>query len=261
MGIINETKISEFISNGKLITRGFEKTMLKEVCYNARTSNKYFEFDNIGNSKVINIEDGKYFILRPQNQVVCVTKEYFSIPMNMIARIFLIGDYFSLGIAPVNTIADPGFKGFLGIVLTNTSKNYIKIFSNTPIAKIEFSFLQERSLNEYVGQYGGELKIWPFRKDLIADDDELKNHNIVPGSDAENQLIYGNTLASTINKARNIFKIFAITSSISALVPVLLIWGINQKFDKSSPILSIFIGVFAGVISNLISTLIINKRK
>jgi hypothetical protein len=48
MGIINETKISEFISNGELIVRGFDKTMLKEVCYNARTSNKFFEFYKTG---------------------------------------------------------------------------------------------------------------------------------------------------------------------------------------------------------------------
>ena len=166
MSTINKDEILRLIRINSLITRNFDELRIKEACYEASTSYDFFEITE-KEAKKVTVADGDCFILRPNNQVVCVTKEYFDIPKNMIARVFLVGHYFSLGIAPVSTYADPGFKGRLGIVLTNTSKNYIKISPNEQIAKIEFATMSAPSHEGSVGHMAGKSQHGLFEANLL----------------------------------------------------------------------------------------------
>lgn len=249
MSTINKEKMLELIHADRLITRNFNESRIKEACYEASTSCDFFEI-TVKEAKKVTVAEGDCFILRPNNQVVCVTKEYFNIPKDMIARVFLVGHYFSLGIAPVSTYADPGFKGRLGIVLSNTSKNYIKISPNEQIAKIEFATMSAPSHEGYVGQHGGEVTTWPFRSELIASKELLASKNINPDSSEELDKIYGVTLRRTINEARKSYLIFGITNVISIFIPLFTVWGIHEKWNFSSPVMSIAIGVATGIIAN-----------
>lgn len=252
MSTLNRELIIEKVNSINLINRqNYDETRIKQACYEARVSNDFFEIVNDHAVKRI-INDDQAYILRPNNQVVCVTKEYFNIPENMIARIVLKGDYFSLGIAPVNTYADPGFKGRLGIVLSNTSRNYIKLKPGDALTKIEFSTLTANCTEGYVGQHGGDVTTWPVREDLIVSDEELKNLNINKNSNDEIKKIYGDTLAKNIADLHKTKRDFVISAIISTALPLITIWCVYEKWDIASPILSTAIGLLTGLASNYI---------
>lgn len=255
MSTMNKSKIKELTAAGKLINRHFDETKIKEACYEASASNDFFEITAEGAKKVI-ISDGEHFVLRPNNQVVCVTREYFDIPLDVIARIFLVGHYFALGIAPVNTYADPGFKGRLGIILSNTSRNYLKISPNERIAKIEFDTMQEPSEEGYVGQHGGEVTTWPFRHDLVADAAFLSQKGIKLDSKGEIEKIYGKVLMKTIFGTRHFYKFLGVATLVSTITPLIAIWGLSGHWDFSSPIVSFGIGVITGIVANAIFYLV-----
>ena len=238
MSTMNKKRIKELAIAGKLIKSGFDESKIKEACYEASTSNDFFEITSSGTKKII-IADGDHYLLRPNNQVVCVTSEYFDIPLNAIARIFLVGHYFALGVAPVNTYADPGFKGRLGIILSNTSRNYLKIGPNERIAKMEFATMQEPSEEGYVGQHGGDVTTWPFRADLIADEHYLKLKHINPDSPEELERIYGKTLKTTIFGAKRFPWHLGIATLLASILPMLAIWGLQEKWNYSSPVTSV----------------------
>lgn len=259
MSTLNQQEIISRINNHEIIIENYDSNRIKEVCYEARTSNDFFELvDHEARKKFVSNDD--FYVLRPNCQVVCVTKEYFDIPLNLIGRVLLVGHFFSLGIAPVNTYADPGFKGRLGIVLSNTSSDYIKIETNTPIAKIEFSTLTQSSEYGYVGQHGGDVKIWPYRKDLIATEEELKMKKIDTNGDAEIERIYGTLLTKTIIDVRKSKLYFFVSTTISSLLPLVIMWGIIAKWNQASPFLSAIIGLFTGLISNVIFSFIYNRK-
>lgn len=251
MSTMNKRKIKELVSDGGLIVNGFDESNIKEACYEASTSNDFFEIYPEGTKKIF-VPDGEEYVLRPNNQVVCVTKEYFDIPLDRVARVVLKGHYFSLGIAPVNTYADPGFKGRLGIIFSNTSRNYIKIGPNDKIVKIEFASMIEPCETGYVGQHGGDVTIWPFRADLIADEQYLKRKNINPTSAEELERIYGKLLKSTIYSSKRFGLNLGIATLLATILPLTAIWGLTDKWDFSSPALMLGIGVVTGIIANTI---------
>lgn len=264
MSTLARSEIIERVEKKELISSEFEPSRIREACYEARISNEFFNITESNSIRTV-IADGDYYILRPNNQAVCITKEYFDIPLDIIARVLLVGDYFSLGIAPVNTYADPGFKGKLGIVLTNTSSNYLKLKVGEPIAKIEFSQLLSRCDKGYVGQHGGDVKIWPFRLDLVATKEELRIKGIVPESDGELIKVYGDTLWNTIVQTRSYKKYFAFSLIGSSVIPLLLIWGIQEKWNFTSPVWASITGILTGVISNFVfaalGKLVTTKRR
>ncbi len=251
MSTLIRKNIEERVCRGQLITDNFDSKQIKEACYQAVISNDFFKITKSATQHQ-HITDDDYYVLRPNNQVVCITKEYFDIPLDLIARVLLVGHYFSLGIAPVNTYADPGFKGRLGIVLTNTSSNYLKIKPGEPIVKIEFSSLTELCEKGYIGQHGSEVKIWPFRNDLIVSDQDLQTKNIDPKSNNELEMVYGATLTNTISEAKKTKVYFSISVLISTILPLLLIWGLQENYGLSSPVLGAIISVVTGIIANFI---------
>ncbi len=247
LGTITKNEIKSLVKSDNLITKEYQKDRIKEACYLSYTSNEFFEIKN--NTKLIKIKNDEYFILKPNNSVVCKTAERFKIPTNMIARILLTGHYFSIGIAPVNTYADPGFDGHLGIVLTNTSKNYIKIFPNKPLVKIEFSYINGNS-KPYVGQHGGDLTIWPLRSDLILTEDELLKKSIDVNSISEAKEVHGIAIASMIESLQKSRKSLYIFTALAGSLPMFILWGIQAKFDFSSPYIGAVIGILSGLIVN-----------
>ena len=249
VGTIDKSKIVKLVKKNTLITKGFREDGLKEACYLSHTSNEFFEIKD--DSRLVNVSNDNYFILKPNNSVVCKTAERFQIPTNMIARVLLTGHYFSIGISPVNTYADPGFDGHLGIILTNTSKNYIKIYPNVALAKIEFAYINGES-DPYVGQHGGDLTTWPLRNDLILSEGELSDKNIDVNSISEVKEVHGLAIANMIDDLQKSRKYLYIFTAICAALPIIIIWGIQSSFDLSSPFLSAIVGVGSGLIANYI---------
>lgn len=259
MHTFTKEQIEIEVKRNHLIESNYDVNQIKECCYLARTSERFFDLTN-QEAKRIDLDGNDYFVLRPNNSVVCKTFEKFNIPNNVLARVILTGHYFSLGIAPVCTYADPGFSGYLGIVLTNTSKNYLIIKIHEPLVKIEFSYISGES-RPYEGQHGGDLEVWPYRKHLIATKEQLINKGIIENSLSELKRVYGDDVAETIYELRTTKKYIAAFVTLCAVVPLFLVWGINYKFNMNSPHLSALIGIATGVVGNIIFFLVLKMFK
>lgn len=125
-GTLVDTDIKLYAKRGQLIKENFEEQNVKQACYELRVGNYYYDLNDYNKRYEINEED--YIVLRPHQRCVIITLEKLFLPEDILGKIFAKGSLFSLGIAPVSTYADPGFYGRLGIVLHNTSNNFLKFY-------------------------------------------------------------------------------------------------------------------------------------
>ena len=79
--------------------------------------------------------------------------EKFDIPDDLLMRIVDKSTWARRGICVQNTVAEPGWKGFLTLELTNHSKRNIYIPSGSPIAQVIFEMLDEPTDRPYDGKY------------------------------------------------------------------------------------------------------------
>ena len=164
-GTIPDYEIVDLASRGMLITENFEPKCVKQACYELRAGEIYYDLSKEAERTVV--PAGSYILIKPRQLIAIITKEVLEIPQDVLARILTKGKLFSIGLLPVNTYADPGFVGNLGIVFSNASTNYLKIYPGEPIAKIEFSRLEHPVRRAYHGQHGYQTKIWPIPTDMI----------------------------------------------------------------------------------------------
>src|SRR5437016_4773421 len=114
VGTLVDDDIIDCAKNGHLIPKEFSAENVKQACYELRASNIFYETASVKEDKRIDVGGGCY-VLRPNTYVTVITLEHLLIPDNVLCRILTKGVLFSLGILPVNTYADPGFQGRLGI--------------------------------------------------------------------------------------------------------------------------------------------------
>lgn len=192
-GTIIDEDIIKLVDAGELITEGFDRTSVKQACYELRASEIFYETSVEREDKRLTALEG--YVLRPHSYVTVIVKERVALPPNVMARILTKGQLFSLGIMPVSTYADPGFAGRLGITLSNASHRHILIKPGQPIAKIEFSILSRAVARPYTGQHGYETAIWPIPFQLYADNESLRKAGISPGDSDEIARSYGPVVA------------------------------------------------------------------
>ena len=198
VGTLNDIDIFDCCKNGLLIEKNFDKEFIKQACYELRAGYTYYDISD--DAKRYEINEGEYILLKPKQIISIITQESLSLPTNMIGRVLAKGSLFSLGIIPVNTYADPGFSGNLGIVLNNLSNNFIKIFPKDSIAKIEFSKMARPVSKPYNGQHGYQTHIWPIRKDLILTPEEYLNENRIYSKIDEIRISYGDIIADAFRR-------------------------------------------------------------
>ena len=127
----------------ELIRSNFSDKQVYQACYEIRAGIVYYDLTE-GRKRFTIPHDGD-ILIKPRHMVVIITLEEFNLPSDILGRILTKGAFFSFGLSPVNTYAAPGFFGNLGILLFNSSVNYVRIPTGTSIAKIEFSRLKHIS--------------------------------------------------------------------------------------------------------------------
>jgi deoxycytidine triphosphate deaminase len=140
-GTLTDADILRLATDHLLITEGFELKSLKQACYELTSSNIFYDVASTHEDKRVIVNSRIGYLLKPHCYVVAITQECLALPDNVLARILTKGRLFSVGILPVNTYADPGFEGKLGITLYNGSHRYLSIRPGEAIAKIEFNVL------------------------------------------------------------------------------------------------------------------------
>ncbi|WP_148465859.1 dCTP deaminase domain-containing protein [Peptoniphilus harei] len=249
-GTLNDDNIINICKNNKLlIEENFEIKMVKQCCYELRASEIYIILSNYKDLRACNLDNNKedYILIKPHNQVVIMTKEKLNIPGNIIGRIMTKGKLFSVGLIPVNTYADSGFKGHLGIVFSNLSNNYIKIRPNDPIAKIEFSKIIG-SVNEiYSGQHGYQTGIWPIPEDIILTKKEIeKDSRVFESQLDELESVYGEMIGAQYKKIYKYQRGVMFAFSLYVIINLVLFLFLDKNH------LTYINNIFIGVITNII---------
>lgn len=91
--------------------------------------------------------------IKPGGFTLASTIEYFSIPIDLMAEIKDKSTWARRGIAVQNTIAEPGWHGFLTLEITNHSADTITIEAGSPIAQMVFHVLDYPTQEPYTGKY------------------------------------------------------------------------------------------------------------
>ena len=247
-GTIVDDEIVRLAEGGELITSGFDSKFVKQACYELRASTVFWDLAAVSEDKRVEVGDGDFYLLKPNCFVVCVVSEHLRLPANVLGRILTKGRLFSVGILPVNTYADPGFSGRLGITLFNASKRYLKLRPGEPIAKIEFSVLERPASRPYTGQHGYETEIWPVATHLIADmeSDEIKNR--IGDVYTELKSSHGLPVADMYKRLQYYSKIVWVQVG-AVMVLFTLLFALHGQVDLIS---SLWVGVVANVLTTLV---------
>jgi dCTP deaminase len=92
-------------------------------------------------------------VLQPGGFVLASTIEHFAIPSDLCAMVKDKSTWARRGLALQNTIAEPGWSGFLTLELSNHSHETIEILTGDPIAQMVFMRLDEPTESPYAGKY------------------------------------------------------------------------------------------------------------
>ncbi|UIA99374.1 hypothetical protein KUD97_10430 [Desulfovibrio desulfuricans] len=260
-GTLTDLEIIDNVKEKKLIVENYEEKKVKQACYELRASNIYYDIYNQNRRCVLN--EGEYILIKPKQCLVIITLESLELPANFLGRILTKGKLFSIGISAVNTYADPGFEGRLGIVLINLSNSYIKIYPGQPIAKIEFSKLSSNVSKPYRGQHGYETEVWPIPTEMLLTDEEIKNDKRIKSDIEEIADAYGENLASYMRRVFDYERTLMIFSFIAmGIILISFLFVDMVKFSDS--FIDKLIAAGVGITTSIIGSIIIffaTKRK
>ncbi len=250
IGTLNDQDIINLCKDGKLITDNFSLKNVKQACYELSASNIYYDISNAHQKHIL--KDNEYILIKPKQIVVILTAESLYLPNDMLGRILTKGKLFSIGLLPVNTYADPGFQGKLGIVFSNISNDYLKIIPGEAIAKIEFNKLEVAVTKPYSGQHGYETGIWPVPTEYIMTSEEIKSDKRIKNISTEIELSYGKRFAGVIKRIEKYERRFLLASIFYITITLILI-GLFSGTEWLNTIATVSIGLGVNIIYGLMT--------
>ena len=256
-GTLNDEDIINAANNGNLIVENFKVENVKQACYELRAGNTYFDLSS--EEKKHTAKSGGAILFKPHQTIVIISEEKFSLPNDILARFLTKGALFSVGFTPINTYADPGFYGRMGIVMTNASNNYLKINSGDVIAKVEFDRLYSPVITPYRGQHGFETGIWPIKNDYIVTPQELNKYLSTYDELDEIEVSYGKTVSKILRRILITERRFIFATTILIIVNLLFI-GLTAGSEWWNPITNVIVGIITNIIYALISLAINNYK-
>ncbi|MFJ8811635.1 dCTP deaminase [Amycolatopsis thermoflava] len=251
-GVLTDVELIAEAEKGILISENFQKKNVQQTCYELRAGNTYYDISNGAKRNDLRSADD-YILVKPHQMIVVITKEGLNLPADIVGRILMKGKLFSLGLQPVNTYADPGFSGRLGIVIYNTSPKYIKIEPGTAIAKIEFERLAMPVSRPYSGQHGYQTEIWPLSTHLILSPEEVKSDKRVDSVGIEMRRAYGEDFGAIVDRVFRYERRLLLSVLAYMLFSVALI-VVTQASDSR---LSTLVAFLIGLVTNIASSVLI----
>lgn len=230
MTTLSDIEIKSALNNNSLISN-YEKSQIGTACYELATSNVYYDLTE--SPDPITIKPKENIIIKPGHLVVLITEDSLDIPKNILGRIISKGSFFSIGLSPVSTVADPGFKGKIGLVTQNLSSKYIIIPIGEKIAKIHFEKLSSAS-EGYLGQHGFHTGIWPIKAAMQKEYSQIKNDPRVKEHLEEGLKILPPQVAEVINSIISFQKFTLLILAILFLINTLCLYGILNDWLTNS---------------------------
>lgn len=257
VGTLSDTDIAYLCSKGKLIAKNYKEDNVKQACYELRASNIYYDLSD--KSKKYTLSEKEYILIKPKQLIVIITLEALDLPPNILGRILTKGKLFSIGLLPVNTYADPGFRGELGIVFYNLSNNFLRIYPGESIAKIEFSKLLKPVRQPYQGQHGYQTKIWPVPYDYIIPYQEALQDRRVKSPTEEITLAYGKDIGNVMNRVFK-FERYLILAALSYIFLSLVLLSILSGTSWMNTTVAIVLGIVSNLVTSLLMFFATNLR-
>ena len=102
-------------------------------------------------TELIEVDDDEAFVIHPGEFVLGVTREWVSLPDDVVARIEGKSSIGRLGLIVHATagFVDPGFAGTLTLEITNLTRVPIKLWPGLPIAQLSFMALDRAAERPY----------------------------------------------------------------------------------------------------------------
>jgi dCTP deaminase len=244
MTTLCDSDIASEMVHGRLV-RGGINAQVGPACYELRMGTVYYDLTE--NDKRIDAGPTNNVLIKPGHRVVLITQEELVIPDNIIARVTSKGSLFSVGLSPVSTYADPGFRGHLGVVTQNLSDKYVEIPVGESIAKVDFSLLSNTARNPYHGQHGFKTQIWPIKHHLQKQYADVRNDTRVESEEAEAYKILPRATASILKHIYKKQRIIDAAILATLVINTLVLAALSTKLFE--PIVS--------VATNLISNAIV----
>lgn len=178
--IVSREDFKKCLLNRDLVITPFEENNLGPCDINLRISRKYARIgkrkdildlygENMYDGGVINdkyftVEEGKEYLIQPNEHLLIESLEYLEVPTYLTALIGLRSTFSRLGLNTPPTVIDPGFKGTLVLHLIGSSFP-IKLYEGMAIFKVIFMNLSSDT-EVYHGKYQGQSGIMLPKKDL-----------------------------------------------------------------------------------------------
>ena len=119
--------------------------------FHERTVDKGFTFGL--SSCGYDVRVAEHVRLEPGEFKLASTMERFNLPRDVMMMIVDKSSWARKGVAVQNTVAEPGWRGYLTLELTCHGRDLISIHEGTPIAQVLFMVLTEATRQPYQGRY------------------------------------------------------------------------------------------------------------
>ncbi|MBD8529209.1 MULTISPECIES: hypothetical protein [unclassified Massilia] len=246
MTTLSNQEIENEINGHRLVTEA-DSSQIGGACYELRLGSTYYDLTESDHPRDASPHGN--VLIKPGHRVVLISHEKLDIPFDMIARVASKGSLFSIGLSPVSTYADPGFRGNLGIVTQNISDKYILLPIGEAIAKIEFAKLTSITTRPYNGQHGFQTRIWPIKHQFQKNYQDVEADSRVKSESEEALAILPYATAQTIKrlvKRQNWFNVAILANVLIA--SSLLAAAVTKNLD---PIVSIIGNLISSVIAGI----------
>lgn len=92
-------------------------------------------------------------VIYPGHFMLAAAAERFNLPSNVVGIIHDKSSLARRGLAVQNTVAEPGWRGYLTLELTNHGSEYILLLHGSAVCQAIFHFLDEPTNFPYKGKY------------------------------------------------------------------------------------------------------------
>lgn len=247
-GILVDDEIRALGEAGIVISKNFNSGAVEQSFYEFHVGKEFVDLSRPEEERHLQLKDGEQVLIRPHSQVVVKMAEEINVPHDCVINFILKGKWFSVGLAPINTAADPGFSGHMGIVLMNLSSRYVKIPVGEVLVKAEIVKLHKPVAESYRGQHGFRTGHWPIVKRFVASTSDLHGAGIRPSSIGEIRRSHGDVIADAIQQTRYYSKVVWLQ-----LTAVIIFLSIILYFHQDlGPVVSIVLGVGSNLLTSIV---------
>lgn len=91
--------------------------------------------------------------LEPGMFMLAASQEHFSMPADVLGRVCDKSTLARRGVSMLNTVIEPGWRGFLTLEIVNHSQSAVELLQGQAIAQVIFEWLDQPAEKVYSGKY------------------------------------------------------------------------------------------------------------